>query len=51
MDYIQKQIRGDAKMDVFWKIYCTMDETGRKELMKRHFSRPINNSSRLGKVN
>ncbi|MCG7847928.1 MAG: hypothetical protein MIO93_01935 [ANME-2 cluster archaeon] len=39
--YILKHLAGDAKMDVFWTIYNTLDEIGRRELIKRLMVRPL----------
>lgn len=29
------------KMDAFWKVYCRLDESGRKEVIKKYLNRPI----------
>ncbi|MCL7412187.1 MAG: hypothetical protein M8353_01025 [ANME-2 cluster archaeon] len=41
----KKHLAGDAKMDVFWTIYNTLDEIGRRELIKRLMVRPLKNNS------
>ena len=31
---------GDAIMDIFWTLYCKLDEGGRKELIKQLMVKP-----------
>lgn len=37
-------------MNVFWKLYCSMDENGRKELLKRKFARPVTDPGHFDKI-
>lgn len=37
-------------MNVFWKLYCSMDENGRKELLKRKFARPVMDPGNFDKI-
>ena len=31
-------------MDAFWKVYCRLDESGRKEVIKKYLNRQISNN-------
>jgi hypothetical protein len=31
-------------MDAFWKVYCRLDESGRKEIIKKYLNRHISNN-------
>jgi len=28
-------------MDAFWKVYCRLDESGRKKVIKKYLNRPV----------
>ena len=30
-------------MDAFWKVYCRLDESGRKEVIQKYLNRQISN--------
>ena len=34
-------------MDAFWTVYCRLDESGRKEVIKKYLNRPISNNLNL----
>jgi hypothetical protein len=44
-----EEINAD-KMNVFWNLYCSMDENGRKELLKRKFARPVMDPGNFDKI-
>jgi hypothetical protein len=31
-------------MDAFWKVYCRLDESGRKEVIQKYLNRHISNN-------
>jgi hypothetical protein len=35
---------GDVIMDIFWPLYCKLDESGRKELIKQLMFKPKSSS-------
>lgn len=44
-----KNKRG-IKMDVFWQLYCSLDESGRKKLLARYFEKQLNGTFNREKV-